>query len=447
MNIINKILILIIIIFLINYLTDGKIIETIKSYFLIYKKKVEEFIDLTMYSNNPEYLDDFYKLNDFMKNLINVNTNYYNLTLSRDKKITADKSLINDIMNQLSKVLNCHGFRFNNIQLLDKIYYYENHIGKEIELFSISADVYYRDKSLGSVIMNFEIFLRNDIVISKEFKNGLLTITNVKLLSRNSQLLNETIPKVNTKIINEKSKDFLEYEPASFESKDSKTSMLLNNLSKTQIVYEPYQAKLDKLDSLSMTKNEPASFESKDSKTSMLLNNLSKTQIVYEPYQAKLDKLNSSSTMMNEPASFESKDSKTSMLLNNLSKTQIVYEPGEKVLTFSPARYSEKSKDFLEYEPNGYINSPTKYQREIEKPMKNTLIQQKAIQKTHDLATKMTDSFNNYFIGREDNDNLFIKPTDSYITEGFMNDTDNSLIPSIIELSSYEQMSNTDTSN
>jgi hypothetical protein len=48
---------------------------------------------------------------------------------------------------------------------------------------------------------------------------------------------------------------------------------------------------------------------------------------------------------------FESKDSKTSMLLNNLSKTQIVYEPGEKVKTFSSARYSEKSKDFLEYEP------------------------------------------------------------------------------------------------
>jgi hypothetical protein len=39
--------------------------------------------------------------------------------------------------------------------------------------------------------------------------------------------------------VNEKSKDFLEYEHASFESKDSKTSMLLNNLSKTQIVYEP----------------------------------------------------------------------------------------------------------------------------------------------------------------------------------------------------------------
>jgi hypothetical protein len=40
--------------------------------------------------------------------------------------------------------------------------------------------------------------------------------------------------------------------------------MLLNNLSKTQIVNEPYQAKLDKLGSLAMPKNEPANFESKD---------------------------------------------------------------------------------------------------------------------------------------------------------------------------------------
>jgi len=83
----------------------------------------------------------------------------------------------------------------------------------------------------------------------------------------------------------------------------------------------------------------------------MLLNNLSKTQIVNEPYQAKLDKLNLSSMMINEPASFESLDSKSSMLLNNLSKTQIVNEPREKVLTFSSARLPEKSKDFSVNEP------------------------------------------------------------------------------------------------
>jgi hypothetical protein len=49
----------------------------------------------------------------------------------------------------------------------------------------------------------------------------------------------------------------LSNEPASFESKDSKTSMLLNNFGKTKIVNEPYQAKLDKLGSLAMPKNEP----------------------------------------------------------------------------------------------------------------------------------------------------------------------------------------------
>ena len=46
---------------------------------------------------------------------------------------------------------------------------------------------------------------------------------------------------------------------------------------------EPYQASLDKLDSSSMMMNEPSSFESSDSKSRMLLNNLPKGKIVNEP--------------------------------------------------------------------------------------------------------------------------------------------------------------------
>ena len=63
------------------------------------------------------------------------------------------------------------------------------------------------------------------------------------------------------------------------------------------------------------------------------------------------------------------------------------------------------------------------------------------------MATKMTESFNNHFVGRDNYDDLFIKPATQHITEGFMNDTDNSLIPSIVELSTYEQTSVTETSN
>ena len=106
-------------------------------------------------------------------------------------------------------------------------------------------------------------------------------------------------------------------------------------------------------------------------------NGIINNNIIYinEPYQASLDKLDSSSTMMNEPgekvltfspaglskkskdfldnepSSFESEDSKSRMLLNNLPSGKIVNEPGEKVLTFSPAGLSKKSKDFLDNEP------------------------------------------------------------------------------------------------
>lgn len=325
---INKILILVIVVFLINHLTDGKIMETIKSYFSVCKEKIEGFIGLTysnkkgIYPNNlnipyeiqrdfpynnkndPDYLDEeSYKLYGFMKNLINVNTNYSELTPSRELSIPADKALINDIMNQLTKVLNCHGFRFTNIMLLDKIYYHINHRGKEIELFSISADVSYRGKSIGSVIMNFETFLRKDRFCPKEFRNGLLTITNVKLLDRKHP----------------------------------------GGITKEKIIKSPY-------------------------------------------------------------------------IVNDSN------------------------------DPDGCVVSPTQYQKEIKKPIKQTSVQKKAIQKTQEMATKMTESFNNHFVGREDYDDLFIKPINSYVTEGFMNDTDNSLIPSIVELSSYEQLSITESS-
>jgi len=50
-------------------------------------------------------------------------------------------------------------------------------------------------------------------------------------------------------------------------------------------------------------------------------------------------------SLSNEPASFESKDSKTSMLLHNFGFTKIVNEPGEKVLTFSSARFFGYAKE------------------------------------------------------------------------------------------------------
>jgi hypothetical protein len=79
-------------------------------------------------------------------------------------------------------------------------------------------------------------------------------------------------------------------------------------------------------------KNKPEPGEKVKTFSSARLSEKSKDFLDNEPYQAKLDKLNSSSTMMNEPASFESLDSKSSMLLNNLSETQIINEPEPEIL-------------------------------------------------------------------------------------------------------------------
>ena len=46
--------------------------------------------------------------------------------------------------------------------------------------------------------------------------------------------------RVSSARLSEKSKDFLDNEPSSFESKDSKSRMLLNNLPKGEIVNEPH---------------------------------------------------------------------------------------------------------------------------------------------------------------------------------------------------------------
>jgi hypothetical protein len=110
--------------------------------------------------------------------------------------------------------------------------------------------------------------------------------------------------------------------------------------------------------------NEPSSFESSDSKSRMLLNNFPSGKIVNEPYQALLDKLPCTAKLCNEPGekvktfssarlSEKSKDfldnEPHQATLDELPRTAKLYdEPGEKVKTFSSARLSEKSKNFLD---------------------------------------------------------------------------------------------------
>lgn len=324
MNMINKILILVIIIFVINHLTEGQILNTLKRYLIICQEKMEGFIGITytnkkgvypnvqvipyesqrdfpyINENDIDNLDDeTYRLYRFINNMVTPNVNMYELTASRGKKIKASSDFLKEINNHLERIFNSSGYKFFNIKIIDSIIYYENPRGKEIEPFNFSSNVSYQGKSIGSVVINIESFLREDKFYYKPMNSGFLTITTIRLCHRKHP----------------------------------------NNINKEKKWVSAYK---------------------------------------------------------------------------------------------------------LEH-PSGM--SPSKSISHLKKPMKPSKSQQKAMEQNKKMTSKMTESFKDHFVSRENFDELFIKPSHSHITEGFMNDTDNSLIPSIVDLSSYEDSSALQTSS
>lgn len=177
---INKILILVISILLINHLTKGKIIETIYRYFTTCKDKFESFVNIkrTHTSNTSE--NDNYQLYRYVNNMVTPHVNVYELTSNRTHKLSAPISLVYELKDHISKIFNSSTYKFDNITILDKIYWYENARGKDIEAFNFSADIKYRDKFIGTWIFNIECFLREDKFFDKPLSSGFLTIINIR---------------------------------------------------------------------------------------------------------------------------------------------------------------------------------------------------------------------------------------------------------------------------
>lgn len=209
MNLINKILLLAILFFLINHLTEGKILDSIKRFLNNNCKSlinIENFTNpqedkcITLNApnipyqrqldfpyinqNDPNNLDDeSYDLYKFLDEMVSINQNAYDLTKSNSERIDGS-NIEKEIFNRLNTILNCKQFKFTNLKFLDKIFYYENSRGKEIEPFRFSADVTYNNKFIGSVIINIECYIRSDMFFHDPMDSGYLSILNIKLLNR-----------------------------------------------------------------------------------------------------------------------------------------------------------------------------------------------------------------------------------------------------------------------
>lgn len=200
MNLLNKILILLIILFLINHLTSGKIFDTVKKYF---NSCVEKFSNTNStcnmidphiipvpyagqldfpYLNGNENVNEVdsetYNLYKFINGRITPNNYNYEMTADRSEPFDVPDDMYKYIVKSLTTIFNQSNFKFKNIKIIDKLSYFNNIKGKDIIPFNFTADVYYNNKPIGNVVIYIESF------IYEQIKGGLFSITNVRLQNR-----------------------------------------------------------------------------------------------------------------------------------------------------------------------------------------------------------------------------------------------------------------------
>jgi len=190
-----------------NYLSNGSIIQVIIKYYnllisYIFSKS-EKFMNILseksknfLFNEIPEcdYLkqktktktktktknketNKIEKINNFLQTLISTKTNLYELTHSNSKEINLPQSEHDSIRKHLIKSLKSHNYKFNNIDIIDKLTYYNNPKGREMRPFRFTTDVYDdEDEPIGKLTIIVDMFLNmNDLF------HGLPSITRIKI--------------------------------------------------------------------------------------------------------------------------------------------------------------------------------------------------------------------------------------------------------------------------
>jgi len=229
-NFINNSILILILMLLANYLSNGSILKIITKYYELLKTylfgQIENFRGI--FSSSDEHLvisgikecgyttpdimhdtdfkyvynenvnhkqkinphketKDMKQLYMFLQNLVSNNKNFYELTPSRQKENTMSQLEIDLIRNHIIKSFKCKDFKFSNIQLLDKLIYFKNPKGKEVKPFKISVDAMYEGISIGKLVLYLEMFIRLDDLYDGPSRSGSPTFTRIKLIHRGQQ--------------------------------------------------------------------------------------------------------------------------------------------------------------------------------------------------------------------------------------------------------------------
>jgi len=232
-NFINNTILILILLLLANYLSNGSIINILKKYYqllidFIFDKtegirKIfnfkEQFTGIfgpneptfegikqckystpeIMHDNEFKYVynehvkgkkqsqveePEMKKLYHFLQSLVTVNKNNYELTPSNSNEINLSQAEKDSLRKDLLKSLNCKDFKFNNLEFIDKLVYFTNPRGKEMKPFRFTADAYLENIPIGKLTIYLEMFIRMDDLFYGPIKSGFPTITRIKLTHR-----------------------------------------------------------------------------------------------------------------------------------------------------------------------------------------------------------------------------------------------------------------------
>jgi len=232
MNLINNIVLLIILLVLANYLSNGSIINVLLKYYEIIKTYIfgdnleyfsNSLINRSMFNNKvhrniipglkecdyttPKIVHDsdfkyiygsnqsmkalenddnpiMKKLYYFLQGLVSIDHNFDDINPTGNKEHNLNQSEIDLIRTFLNKSLNSNEFKFTNLEILDKLTYFDNNGDKTIKPFQLSSDVYLNNNEIGKLSLYIEMSIKFNELFNGPIKPGTPTFTRIKLTNR-----------------------------------------------------------------------------------------------------------------------------------------------------------------------------------------------------------------------------------------------------------------------
>lgn len=192
-KLLNNILLIILLLLVANYISNGTVLEVLKRYY-------EKFLNTIQNTENTENIKNIKntsnnkinfkeepnmkKLYHFLQSLITLNNKHYELDNSKKKLISMSENDKETLNKFIIKSFNSYDFKFNNLVILDSIIFLENSAGKELKPFRISGDVYINKEPIAKITLHLEIFIRFDSTFYGPFNSGFPTFTRIKLIRK-----------------------------------------------------------------------------------------------------------------------------------------------------------------------------------------------------------------------------------------------------------------------